>query len=56
MKLQIMNTEVTINKNGLYCLNDLHKAAVASGMADEDNHRPSKFKDSQRQLLAPKGD
>ena len=51
MKLQIMNTEVTINKNGLYCLNDLHKAAVASGMADEDNHRPSKFKDSQHEFL-----
>ena len=51
MKLQIMNTEVTINKDGLYCLNDLHKAAVAAGMADEDNHRPSKFKDSQHEFL-----
>ena len=51
MKLQIMNTEVTINKNGLYCLNDLHKAAVAAGMADENSHRPSIFKTSQHEFI-----
>ena len=42
-KLIIAESEVSINRDGLYCLNDLHKAAVANGMADKDNHRPSIF-------------
>jgi len=42
-KLIIAESEVSINRDGLYCLNDLHKAAVANGMADENTHRPSIF-------------
>ena len=51
MKIQLLNSDVTINKDGLYCLNDLHKAAVSAGMADEGNHRPSKFKEYQAEFL-----
>lgn len=41
-KLIIAEQEITINKGGLYCLNDLHKAAMAEGRATE-SHRPSEF-------------
>ena len=50
-KLIIAESEVSINRDGLYCLNDLHKVAIAKGMADENNHRPSKFKDSQCEFI-----
>lgn len=45
-KLIIAEQEITINKGGLYCLNDLHKAAMANGRAT-DSHRPSNFIKSQ---------
>lgn len=40
--LIIANNEVGINKDGMYCLNDLHRAAMAQGKATE-SHKPSKF-------------
>lgn len=50
-KLIIAESEVSINRDGLYCLNDLHKAAVKKGMADENSHRPSIFKVSQSEFI-----
>ncbi len=50
-KLIIAESEVYINRDGLYCLNDLHKAAVANGMADEENHKPSAFKRYQHEFI-----
>lgn len=41
-KLIIADSEVTINKEGMYCLNDLHRIAVANGQATE-SHAPNKF-------------
>lgn len=41
-KLIIAEQEISINKGGMYCLNDLHKAAVANGRATE-SQRPSEF-------------
>ena len=49
-KLIIAGMSVNINSDGLYCLNDLHKAAVKEGMADENSHRPSTFKVSQSEF------
>lgn len=40
--LSIVNTSVRIDSEGRYSLNDLHKAAVASGMA-KSHHKPSEF-------------
>lgn len=45
-KLIIADSEVTINKDGMYCLNDLHRIAVANGQANE-SQRPSKFLSSE---------
>lgn len=50
-KLIIAESEVSINRDGLYCLNDLHKAAVANGIADEENHKPSTFKRYQHEFI-----
>lgn len=40
--LSIIGTKVRIDSEGRYCLNDLHKAALASGSAKE-HHKPSEF-------------
>lgn len=40
--LVIAETSISINKDGLYCLNHLHKAAMAQGKATE-SQRPSEF-------------
>lgn len=40
--LIIADTQVGINKDGMYCLNHLHKAAMAQGKATE-SHKPSEF-------------
>lgn len=45
-KLIIADTAVGINKDGLYCLNHLHKAAMAQGKATE-SQRPGAFTKSQ---------
>ena len=45
-KLIIADTTVGINKDGLYCLNHLHKAAMAQGRATE-SQRPGAFTKSQ---------
>ena len=37
---------VRVDANGRYCLNDLHKAAIANGRAT-DSHRPSEFLSNQ---------
>jgi hypothetical protein len=44
--LIIADSQVSINKDGMYCLNDLHKIAVANGQATE-SQRPSKFLSSE---------
>lgn len=49
--LVIAETSIGINKDGLYCLNDLHKAAVNNGIADEENHKPSTFKRYQHEFI-----
>lgn len=41
-KLIIADNEIGINKDGMYCLNDLHKAAMSAGKASA-SHRPSEF-------------
>ena len=41
-KLIIADTTVGINHDGMYCLNHLHKAAMAQGKAAE-SHKPSEF-------------
>lgn len=41
-KLIIADTTVGINQDGMYCLNHLHKAAMAQGKATE-SHKPSNF-------------
>ena len=41
-KLIIADNEIGINKDGMYCLNDLHKAAMSAGKASE-SQRPSEF-------------
>lgn len=50
-KLIIAEQEIVINKSGLYCLNDLHKAAMANGRAT-DSHRPGNFLKSQSEFIA----
>lgn len=40
--LIIADNEIGINKDGMYCLNDLHRAAVAQGKATE-SQKPSEF-------------
>lgn len=40
--LVIADTSISINKDGFYCLNHLHKAAMAQGKATE-SQRPSEF-------------
>ena len=40
--LVIAETSISINKDGLYCLNHLHKAAMAQGKATE-SQRPSEL-------------
>ena len=49
-KLIIADSEVTINKDGMYCLNDLHRIAVANGQATE-SQRPSVFVASQKDFI-----
>lgn len=41
-KLIIADTTVGINQEGMYCLNHLHKAAMAQGRATE-HQNPAKF-------------
>ena len=41
-KLIIADNEIGINKDGMYCLNDLHKAAMSVGKASA-SHKPSEF-------------
>lgn len=41
-KLIVADNAININKDGLYCLNDLHKAAKAANNAT-DTHKPSEF-------------
>lgn len=41
MSIIVCNTQVSINKDGLYCLNDLHRAA-----GGENRHRPSIWVDN----------
>lgn len=41
-KLIIADNEIGINKDGMYCLNDLHKAAMSAGKASA-SHKPSEF-------------
>lgn len=41
-KLIIADNHININTEGLYCLNDLHKAAKAASNAT-DTHKPSEF-------------
>ena len=50
-KLIIADMSVNINSDGLYCLNDLHKAAVKAGIADDENHKPSAFKRYQHEFI-----
>lgn len=50
-KLIVAESEVTINKDGMYCLNDLHRIAVANGQATE-SQRPSKFIQSQSAFIS----
>lgn len=45
-KLIIADTTVGINQDGMYCLNHLHKAAMAQGKATE-SQRPGAFTKSQ---------
>lgn len=42
MNLTIAETTVRMDKEGRYCLNDLHRAAIAEGKAT-DSQRPSNF-------------
>lgn len=50
-KLIIADNEIDINKDGLYCLNDLHKAAMAIGVATE-SQRPGNFVLSQAAFIS----
>lgn len=49
-KLIIADTTVGINQEGMYCLNHLHKAAMAQGKAT-DSQRPSNFIKSQSEFI-----
>ena len=42
MNLVMFDTTIRIDKEGRYCLNDLHKAAIASGL-DVERKNPSDF-------------
>lgn len=50
-KLIIAEQEIAINKDGMYCLNHLHKAAMTNGKAT-DSHRPGNFLLSQKDFIA----
>ena len=50
-KLIIADNEIDINKDGLYCLNDMHKAAMAIGVATE-SQRPGNFVLSQAAFIS----
>lgn len=50
-KLIIADTTVGINQDGMYCLNHLHKAAMAQGKATE-SHRPGNFTLSQKDFIS----
>lgn len=52
-KLIIADNEIGINKDGMYCLNDLHKVAITAGKATE-SHAPSQFlrNDSVKSFIA----
>lgn len=47
----LSGTRITLSNDGLYCLNDLHRAAVANGMATE-SQRPSNFISSQSEFIS----
>lgn len=49
--LIIADNQIGINKDGLYCLNDMHKAAMAIGAATE-SQRPANFTQSQAEFIA----
>lgn len=53
--LVIAETSISINRDGLYCLNHLHKAAMAQGKAT-DSHAPSKFLRSQSGFISALGE
>lgn len=53
-KLIIANNPININSDGLYCLNDLHKAAIGQGKATE-SQRPSNFIKSQEAFINATG-
>lgn len=40
--ITLFNKTIRQDENGRYCLNDLHKAAMANGQAT-DSHKPAKF-------------
>ena len=42
-QLTVANHSISITANGMYNLNDLHKAAIAQGKATA-SHKPSEFK------------
>lgn len=54
-KMIIADTEIAINKDGLYSLNGLHKAAVAKGKATE-SQRPGAFAQSQAAFIEAASD
>ena len=49
--LIIADNQIGINKDGLYCLNDMHKAAMAIGVATE-SQRPGNFVLSQADFIS----
>jgi len=42
MQITVFNSVIRIDQNDRYCLNDIHKAAMASGLATKD-HNPARF-------------
>lgn len=51
MGLMIASIDIHQNNDGMYCLNDLHRAAINQGFAT-DSHRPSNFIKSQSEFIA----
>lgn len=49
--MMIVDQKIRIDENGVYCLNDLHKAAMAAGKATE-SQAPSKFLRSQAEFIS----
>lgn len=47
----VAETKISINKSGLYSLNDMHRAAIAAGHATE-SQRPSNFVKSQADFIS----